>query len=155
VTAGGARVLHATGLRLAGHGVLITGPSGSGKSLLALDLLDQFSLRGQEALLVADDGVAIAVEADGLTMAAPKSIAGLIELRGRGIVPMAHADKARVDLVVDLMETPDRMPEGAEFATVIAGVAVARCPVPRRGETDPIHQRLLVLAALRALGWPG
>ena len=155
MTADEKRVLHATGVRLAGLGVLITGPSGSGKSLLALDLLDQFSLRGADALLVADDGVEIAAEAGALAMAAPDSIAGLIELRGRGIVPLPHVARARVDLVVDLVETLERMPEDAAFATTLAGVVVTRCPVPHRRDTDPVHQRLLVLAGLRAVGWPG
>lgn len=145
------RVMHASGVLLGPHGVLITGPSGSGKSLLALDLLDQFALRGAPAFLVADDGVEVTAGADGLAMGAPEAIAGRIELRGRGIIAVPHVDRAPLHLVVELVDALVRMPEEEAFTTTLAGVRIARCPVPQRGAADPVHQRLLVLAALRTL----
>lgn len=147
--------IHATGIVLGDTGILIRGPSGAGKSLLALELISRWIARGHEALLVADDRVALAVEAETLVMAVPASIAGRIELRGRGIIIRPYRQKARLHLVVDLVTALERMPEEAEFTTVLAGVTLARCPVPNRAATDSGHQMLLVEAALAELGGRG
>ena len=144
--------LHATGILLGDAGVLIRGPSGSGKSLLALLLLDRWEGRGLPAQLVADDRVDLVPVGGRLLMRTPQSIAGLIELRGRGVVRRPHVPEASLSLVVDLLDALDRMPEDHAFATVVLGVAVARCPVPRWGATDAQHQLLLVAEALRELG---
>lgn len=143
--------IHATGLLLGDHGVVILGPSGSGKSLLALDLLGRWAKRGEAALLVADDRLDLEVRGERLFMHAPATIAGLIELRGRGIVRRSYVGEAPVHLIVELVETLERMPEEVEFRGAIAGVSLPRCPVPRRGITDPTHQFLLVDEGLRQL----
>lgn len=83
--------------------MLLLGPPGSGKSDLALRLLD----RGFD--LVADDRVDIA---DGIARA-PSGLAGLLEVRGLGIVSLPYAESARLRLVVDLAERPPRLPESA------------------------------------------
>jgi HPr kinase/phosphorylase len=143
--------IHATGLVLGGTGVMLRGASGTGKSLIALSLLTLWEDRGVEASLVSDDRVEIWVRKGQLMMAPPARIAGLIELRGRGIVSRPFVPEARVDLVVDLVDTLDRMPEEADQQTEILGVGLARCPVPRTGLTGLGHQILLVREALRAL----
>jgi HPr kinase/phosphorylase len=143
--------VHATGIVLAGTGVMLRGPSGSGKSLLALLLIDDFEARAQDATLVADDGLEVTIEGSSLTMAAPSTIAGMIELRGRGIVSRPHVEHARLGLVVDLVETLERMPEDSAFSTEMLGVRVPRCPVPRIGVIETSHQLLLVREALAAL----
>lgn len=143
--------IHATGLVLGEHGLILRGPSGAGKSLLALELLAQFEARGDKAMLVSDDRVDIAKEGAGLVMRAPANIAGLIELRGRGIVRRPHVASAPLHLVVDLVETLERMVEEEALFTELEGVTLARAPVPRRGVVDPIHQLLLVMEALREL----
>jgi serine kinase of HPr protein (carbohydrate metabolism regulator) len=148
---------HATGIVLGDAGVLIRGPSGAGKSLLALELIERWTARGRTALLVADDRVAILKEVGALVMAAPPAIAGRMELRGRGIIAVPYRPRAPLHLVVDLTETLDRMPEAAEFATVLLGLTVARSPVPKRGVIDSAHQMLLVeagVAELAAAGLP-
>jgi serine kinase of HPr protein (carbohydrate metabolism regulator) len=147
--------IHATGIVLDGAGILIRGPSGAGKSLLALELIARWTARDGEALLVADDRVALAVEDGALLMTAPASIAGRIELRGRGIITRPYRQKARLHLVVDLVTMLERMPEEAEFTTMLAGVTLPRCPVPNRGTTDSGHQMLLIEAALAALAGSG
>ena len=81
----------------------------------------------------------------------PKAIEGLIELRGRGIVSRPFAAKAPLHLVVDLVETLERMVEEDALGTTLEGVSVARCPVPRAGKVDSRHQLLLIREALRAL----
>ena len=77
-------VLHAVCVAIHGHGVLITGPSGTGKSELALGLLD----RGHR--LVADDAVRLRHGPDGALLAqCPARLRGLLEVRGLGIIEMA------------------------------------------------------------------
>jgi HPr kinase/phosphorylase len=144
--------IHATGLVLGEHGVMLRGPSGAGKSLLALELLDHFEYRGETALLVADDRLDLESDPEGLVMHAPPRIAGLIELRGSGIIQRPFVASARVDLVVDLVETLERMPKPSEFITMVEGLTLARCPVPRRGVVDSAHQRLLICQGLLELG---
>ncbi len=107
--------IHATCMRLAragrpfgappGAGILLLGASGTGKSDLALRLLE----RGAE--LVADDRTDLFVERARLWARAPRAIAGLMEVRGVGIVKFPHAAKVRVALVVRLGVHIDRIPE--------------------------------------------
>jgi serine kinase of HPr protein (carbohydrate metabolism regulator) len=143
--------VHATGLVLGGKGLLLRGPSGSGKSLLALNLIDTFEARGLGGKLVSDDRVDVEVGKAALTMHAPPAIAGLVELRGRGIVSRPHVARARVHLVVDFVPALVRMVEEADLVTELFGVALPRAPIPKVGVADLGHQQLLVLEALRAL----
>lgn len=143
--------IHATGLVLGKHGLIVRGPSGAGKSLLALELLAEFEARVEKAMLVSDDRVDIVRKGAGLVMHAPANIAGLIELRGRGIVARPHVASAPLHLVIDLVETLERMVEEEALFVELEGVRLARAPVPRRGVVDPMHQLLLVREALRQL----
>ncbi|HTJ58124.1 MAG TPA: hypothetical protein VL418_11225 [Devosiaceae bacterium] len=140
--------IHATGLVLDGVGVLLRGPSGAGKSLLALELIERQALRGGVGQLVADDRVDLSAEDGRLLMHTPPAIAGLIELRGWGIVGRPYIESATVDLVVDLVDALARMLEPEELETDLLGVTLPRCPVPRRGVIDSAHQLLLVGEAL-------
>ena len=83
-----------------GAGVLLLGSSGSGKSDLTLRLLD----RGW--ILVADDRVDID---DGIARP-PAILAGLLEVRGLGILRVPHLAQARLALVIELGATPQRLP---------------------------------------------
>lgn len=132
-------------------GLLLRGPSGSGKSMLALELMHDAELRGVPAKLVADDRLELTVENKALFMNAPASIGGLIELRGRGIVTRPHVAKARVHLVVDTNAELTRLIEEDELKTELEGVTLARCPVPSHDRVEITQQKLLVLEALRAL----
>jgi HPr kinase/phosphorylase len=75
-----------------GAGVLLMGPSGSGKSDLMLRLLS----RGFD--LVADDRVDIV---DGVA-SAPAALAGMLEVRGLGLMNLPHKQSAALALVVAL-----------------------------------------------------
>lgn len=155
--------VHATGLVLDGTGLILRGPSGAGKSLLTLELIDQWQARGLVAKLVADDRIDIAAEAAtkgtakgatkgaSLVMYAPKAIQGLVELRGRGIVKRPFVAKARIDLVVDLVDHLERMVEEDALVTELFGVSLPRCPVPKNGLVDFAHQMLLIREALRSI----
>jgi len=108
--------VHATAVAIAGRAVLLLGPPGSGKSDLALRLID----RG--ARLIADDQVEI-VAVDGRLLASPPlTIAGRIEVRSVGIVAVGHVSAVPVALLVDLAGVCERMPEPATRA--LAGCAV-------------------------------
>ncbi|EAQ04499.1 putative kinase/phosphatase [Pseudooceanicola batsensis HTCC2597] len=98
-------VLHASAVALEGRAVLIEGPSGSGKSSLALALM------AMGAQLVADDRVGLVRVGQEIRAEAPPTIAGRIEARGVGILAAAHVGNIPVALMVDLseMET-DRLP---------------------------------------------
>jgi len=92
--------LHASCVERGGAGVLLLGRPGSGKSDLALRLVEQ------GFLLVADDRVELA---DGVVRA-PVSLAGLLEVRGLGILRMRYSRQARLVLAVDLDGIPARLP---------------------------------------------
>jgi len=143
--------IHGTGLVLGTIGLLLRGPSGAGKSLLALALLDDAAAGRGHAMLVADDRIDLAIDSGRLVMRTPARIAGLIELRGRGIVSRPFVPQAGLDLVVDLVDTLERMPEPGAFSTALDGITIARAPVPRVGVAGLEHQLLLVREAARAV----
>lgn len=146
--------VHGTGLLLGSTGLLLRGPSGAGKSVLALSLLDRWESRGLPAFLVSDDRVDLAVTGRQLSMRAPAKLAGLIELRGRGIVSRPHRDLVTLDLVIDLVPDMARMLEEEEFTTDLSGVTLARAPVPYGSVISLGHQILLVVEAISALARP-
>jgi serine kinase of HPr protein (carbohydrate metabolism regulator) len=132
-------LLHASCVAIDGRAVLITGPSGAGKSDLALRLID----RG--AVLVSDDQVALKAVDGQLLAAAPATIAGRMEVRGIGIVAMAHASPMPVALLIDLSAAPERMPEPA--FRELCGVAVPVLALAGLEHSGPIKVEL----ALREL----
>ncbi|WP_279482759.1 HPr kinase/phosphatase C-terminal domain-containing protein [Aureimonas sp. SK2] len=146
--------VHATALRLDGRGLLVRGPSGSGKSSLALSVLRRAEAAGLEAALVADDQVLIHHESGFLVARAPKAIAGLIEIRGVGILTERHVAETRLHLVVDLgpRDRIERLPDPGERVEV-AGLGLRRIRLPER---DPAFGAdvLLTLAGSDAF-WKG
>lgn len=97
--------VHATTVAIDGRAVLISGPSGSGKSDLALRLLD----RG--FTLVSDDRTAIHRDGDRLYASAPPALAGKIEVRGIGIIDMESVSGVPVALFVELTSDIQRLPD--------------------------------------------
>jgi len=100
--------VHGSCVARRGAGVLLLGPSGAGKSDLALRLLD----RG--FALVADDRVEIV---DG-TAQPPDGLAGMLEVRGLGILRLPHLAATRLALVVQLGATGDRLPAPDRYAAL-------------------------------------
>lgn len=107
--------IHASCVAIGGRAVLIAGPSGSGKSDLALRLID----RG--ARLVSDDYTEVTVAGTTLIARAPATIAGQIEVRGLGIMARPALTDAPVALRIEAGE-PERMPELASWA--MEGIAI-------------------------------
>jgi serine kinase of HPr protein (carbohydrate metabolism regulator) len=102
-------LLHGTAIALNGEGILLRGPSGSGKSDLALRLVDD------GAKLIADDQTELRDSGGAVRLGAPAVIAGRMEVRGLGIVAVPHQESAPLRLVVDLRAAAgiDRLPEPA------------------------------------------
>jgi serine kinase of HPr protein (carbohydrate metabolism regulator) len=109
--------LHASTVALDGRAVLISGPSGSGKSDLALRLID----RG--FALVSDDRTIVGRDGDRLIASAPPAIAGKLEIRGIGIVDMPHVDNVPVALLVELTSDIQRLPDDNPTRSIL-GLAV-------------------------------
>ena len=97
--------VHASTVALDGRAVLISGPPGSGKSDLALRLID----RGYT--LVSDDQTIVRREGETLIASAPPTIAGKLEIRGIGIVDMKSADNIPIALYVELTSEIMRLPD--------------------------------------------
>ena len=114
-----AETLHASTVALNGRAVVISGPSGSGKSDLALRLFD----RG--FVLVSDDQTIVKKDGARLIAVAPPTIAGKLEVRGLGIVELDHVENVPVALIVELTSEIQRMPDDSR-ERVILGV---RMPV--------------------------
>lgn len=123
--------LHASCVALGDRAVLIEGRSGSGKSDLALRLID----RGGR--LVSDDYVIVTRRDGALWATAPANIAGKIEVRGIGIVAMEAIKEARVGLVIQLADNPERMPEPRGMRR-IAGVDLPEMALPSLEASAPI-----------------
>jgi serine kinase of HPr protein (carbohydrate metabolism regulator) len=123
-------LLHATCIAISGRAVLIAGRSGSGKSDLALRLID----RG--ARLVSDDYTLLSPSGERLLATAPERIAGVIEVRGIGIVEVEPVGGVPVCLLVDLDRPQQRLPEpqrrtiaGVEIPIVALSALEASAPI--------------------------
>lgn len=101
--------VHATCVAIGTKGVLILGGSGAGKSDLALRLIDH------GASLVADDRTELYVARGRLCARAPKSIAGLMEVRGLGVIALPYAPSVALALAVQLGAPAERLPEAAFY----------------------------------------
>jgi serine kinase of HPr protein (carbohydrate metabolism regulator) len=112
---------HGTAISIGGHGVLIMGESGSGKSDLALRLID----RG--AILISDDVVFLETRDNAPILTVAPNIAGKIEVRGVGIFNVDFIASAPLRLAIEFVDTPDRLPEDIAH-TAIGGYVV---PVSR------------------------
>lgn len=146
--------LHGTCVSVGGEGVLILGKPGSGKSALALRLVDEpghgisgVPLRSE---LVADDQVIVTRDQDRLMASAPAALRGKLEIRGLGIVTLATPPSAPLALVVKLRDHSaiERLPDPATFE--ILGMALPLVEVDAKMASSPARLR----AALNWLAQP-
>jgi serine kinase of HPr protein (carbohydrate metabolism regulator) len=109
-----AETLHASTVATEGRAVLITGPSGSGKSDLALRLID----RG--FALVSDDQTIVKRDGDRLLASSPPTIAGKLEIRGIGIVDMDNLSDLPIALIVELTSSDiQRLPDDSRERPIL------------------------------------
>jgi serine kinase of HPr protein (carbohydrate metabolism regulator) len=116
-------LVHATAIAIDGRAVLLRGPSGAGKSDLALRLIDG------GARLVADDQVELRRAGERVLVTAPAALAGLIEVRGVGILQVEPLAEAALAMCVDLVPSAkvERLPEIR--CVDVLGVAVPAVPL--------------------------
>jgi HPr kinase/phosphorylase len=128
-------ILHATAVAdPAGRGLLILGPSGAGKSALAWQLL------ALGARLVADDRTVVTVAQEGLTLACPPTIRGLIEARGIGLLRAETVAQAPLVLAVDLGRTEaERLPPRREIVLLGHRVDLVLGPVTAHFPAALLH----------------
>ena len=108
-----AETVHGSTVAIGGRAVLITGPSGSGKSDLTLRLVD----RG--FTLVSDDQTIVKKDGSRLVASAPPTIAGKLEIRGIGIIDMEQIDNVPVALIVELTGDIQRMPDDSRERPIL------------------------------------
>lgn len=137
------QTVHATCVAIEGRAVLIAGPSGSGKSDLALRLID----RG--ATLVSDDYTEVTSEGGRLLASPPERIAGKIEVRGVGILEREWVSGVPVCLLVDIAGRPERLPD--QETSVVTAIALPLLRLSALEASAPIK----VEAALHLLGLDG
>lgn len=145
MTPGTDRSIHASAVLVGQQAILIRGPSGSGKSRLAFDLI--MAGRGGQiptAVLVGDDRIHLERRGDEIVARPAPELAGLIEIRGLGIRRCDFAAEAPVRIVVDLAaDDAARLPEPHALQTYIYGIEIPRIPVSSDYQPLP-----LVVAAL-------
>jgi HPr kinase/phosphorylase len=134
--------VHATAVLVGPKAILIRGPSGSGKSRLALGLLQSLPF----AQLVGDDRVFLEAANGRLLVRTADELAGLLEVRGLGIRRLPFEPVAVVGLVIDLAAETERMPDTSAMQTEISGVLLARLALPPDADPLPV--------VLTALGRP-
>jgi HPr kinase/phosphorylase len=122
--------VHASAVLVGTRAVLIRGASGVGKSRLALELIES-ARRGSLlfARLVGDDRVHLQAAGGRLLVHSVEALAGLIEVRGVGIVRLPYEPSAVVGLVVDLAADAERLPDAKERQAVLEGVSLPRLAV--------------------------
>ena len=125
---------HCTVVSINGNGILIEGPSGSGKSSLALGLLERAEAKSISSSLVCDDQALLEARDGRLIAKAPSTIAGKIEVRGFGIVDLPFIKSVEVNLVARLVSELDleRMPKPKTETKL--EITIPRIDVPAKHE---------------------
>jgi len=135
-------MLHqASAVAIGERALLIEGPPGSGKSSLALALID----RG--AMLIGDDGVSLAADGDRVLASPAPAIAGLLEVRNVGLLQYPVAERVRVALVLRLDRAAERLPDGPASEELLG----CRVPLVRLWPDSPVLP-LRAMAALSRFG---
>ena len=136
--------IHASAVLVGPRAVLVRGPAGSGKSRLALALIQAGGHALPFTRLIGDDRVHVEAAHGRLLVRPAESLAGLIEVRGLGIRRVPFESLALVGLVVDLAAASERLPPRESAATELAGITLPRLAVA--AGADPLR---LLFAALQ------
>ncbi len=139
-------LIHGTAVAFDSGAVLLRGPSGVGKSDLALRLIEA------GGCLVADDQVIVRNIPGGVEVAPPPVLAGRIEIRGIGVLTVTYQKTARLRLIIDLTAGPvERLPEITHEILVDHAVPQFRLKPFEASTAAKIRH---CLSALERDGWP-
>jgi HPr kinase/phosphorylase len=148
--------VHASAVLVGDRAVLIRGPSGSGKSRLAFDLILAGRARQiPPAVLVGDDRVQLWASAGQLWVRPAGQLAGLLEIRGLGIRSCEFVSEAIAGLIVDLgAADAERLPPPEALQVEIHGIKLPRIPVTVGHAPLPLVIAALTLSAISSSSRP-
>ena len=133
------KTYHCSVVEICGCGILIEGASGSGKTSLAMGLIERAEARGLQLGFVCDDRAKLKAKSNQIIARPPKTLAGKLEVRGFGIVEMANLPETRIGLIISLVadETVERMPDPSNKE--LEGVLLPSIEVPQRHEAGAVR----------------
>ncbi len=137
------KTIHATAVAIGDHGVIIQGPSGSGKSDLALRIVD----RG--ALLISDDQVIAKKDNDSIRLHAPTNIAGKMELYSLGIYEVPHVSDIELVMTVQLSDDAERYPMDQQL-DILLGMNIPLIKLDGRLASAPIKVEMALQKIINA-----
>jgi HPr kinase/phosphorylase len=132
-------LVHATSVAIDGRAVLLRGPSGAGKSDFGLRLIDA------GACLISDDQCELRRSGDRVLVRAPAAIAGLIEVRGIGIIRLPPLSDVPLALIADLVAPGrvERLPQPRREPILGLGVPVVAIAPFEASAVAKLHAALL------------
>ncbi len=154
-------LIHATTIFLEGYGIIISGPSGIGKSALALDLLndahgfDYILLNSGNNLLVADDqtyiGKTVVNGEQQIFAQCPQNIEGKLEVRGLGIIDVPFKSPVQIHLYVEIIDTmPMRMPVLQKQYILLQGIRIAKIQIYKQDTMAKARVKAALYAHMRS-----
>jgi serine kinase of HPr protein (carbohydrate metabolism regulator) len=130
-------LLHASAVAIDGSGIVLSGPSGSGKSDLALRLI------AAGAVLIADDQLTVVADDGIVWLSAPRALHGRLHVHGLGILTFPTAENIPLRLWVEASERVEPLPSQRQFRTV-AGVPVPLLPLRLTNASTPVKIALAI-----------
>ncbi|WP_336287651.1 MULTISPECIES: HPr kinase/phosphatase C-terminal domain-containing protein [unclassified Bartonella] len=135
-------ILHANCLQLGGKGLLIIGPSGSGKSALTISLLDRAGWSKREAKLISDDYTMLCVKNGKLHGYTPENLQGGIEIRGAGLYAIEFEKQTIIDCVILLGSEYERFYTNQTFKFADLRIPLLKLPSLREADCTVICQAI-------------
>ncbi|CAN7226054.1 HPr kinase/phosphorylase [Phyllobacterium sp. LjRoot231] len=124
--------VHATAVLVGDRGILISGPSGSGKSSIASELMQRAAGRGAFAALISDDQCLLQATSGRLICATPSSLQGGLEVWGSGLHAVDHEPSGVIHLVVELTKPEHAIRFADDAMILLEGVAIPLLALPKR-----------------------
>lgn len=147
-------VFHATSLVLGSYGILLCGSSGSGKSSLALTLIERAHQAGRVGTLISDDQTIISREDGKLIASTPPAIAGAIEIRGAGLFEVPYQPQAEINMLVELVAADKAPRYPRDEKRDLAGIMLPVLTLPAlAGDCDSLQCARAIEATLFMKRW--